>query len=162
MGVTCMVVRDTVSTGGQVIEDTWDWYAQDVHGNVWYFGEDTKEFENGKVVSTEGTWEGGVGGARPGIVMLADPQVGLTYHQEYLKGVAEDMAQVLDLSTNATVPAGSYGHAVQTKEWTPLQPKVLENKYYVAGIGCVLEVTVKGGTDRVELVEYVPGGSPAA
>jgi hypothetical protein len=157
MGVSCVVVRDTVFIGGIVMEDTSDWYAQDVHGNVWYFGEDSKEYEGGKVVSTGGSWEGGVGGARPGIIMLADPEIGLYYHQEYLKGEAEDMAQVLSLDATATVPYGSYGHVLQTREWTPLEPKVAEEKYYAAGIGCVLEVAVKGGGERTELVEYVPG-----
>ena len=157
MGVTCVVIRDTASVGGTVVEDTSDWYAQDVRGNVWYFGEDSKEYEGGQVVGTAGSWEGGVGGAKPGIIMLADPEVGLSYHQEYKKGEAEDMAQVLNLDATATVPYGSYGHVLQTKEWTPLEPKVAENKYYAPGVGCVLEVAVKGGTDRTELIEYMAG-----
>jgi hypothetical protein len=157
MGVTCVVVRDTVSLDGTVIEDTLDWYAQDVRGNVWYLGEDSKEYEGGEVVGTAGSWEAGVGGARPGIIMLAHPEVGLSYHQEYLKGEAEDLAQVLSLTATATVPTGSYSSMLQTREWTPLEPDVAEDKYYAAGIGCVLEVGVRGGTDRTELVEHVAG-----
>ena len=157
MGVTCVEVKDTVSIGGAVIEDTLDWYAQDVHGNVWYFGEDSKEYEGGKVVSTGGSWEAGVGGAKPGIIMLADPEVGLSYHQEHLEGEAEDMAQVLSLDATAIVPHGSYAHVLQTREWTPLEPKVAEEKYYAAGLGCVLEVAVRDGGERTELVEYLPG-----
>ncbi len=157
MGVTCVVVRDTVTVDGEVTEDTWDWFAQDVHGNVWYFGEDTKEYEDGKVVSTEGAWEAGVDGAKPGIVMLAGPLVGLTYRQEYYKGEAEDMAQVLALHGTATTPAGTYSDVLRTKEWTPLEPGVAEEKYYAPGVGCVLEVVTKGGDERVELVEFVAG-----
>ena len=157
LGVTCVVVSDTVSIGGSNIEVTADWYAQDVDGNVWYFGEDSTEYEGAKVVSHAGSWEAGVDGAMPGIIMLADPEVGLSYHQEYLKGVAEDMAQVLSLDASASVPEGAFSHVLRTKEWTPLEPKAAEEKYYAAGIGCVLEVAVKGGTDRTELVEYMAG-----
>lgn len=153
MGVTCVVVRDTVSVGGVVIEDTFDWYAQDEEGNVWYMGEDTKEYQDGEVVSTEGSWEAGIDGAMPGIVMLADPEVGLSYRQEYYKGEAEDMAQVVSLNVSATVPYGEFSNLLMTVEWTPLEPGLLEHKYYAEGIGVVLEWTVKGGSERVELVQ---------
>jgi len=115
LGVTCVVVLDTVSIDGSNIEVTVDWYAQDAHGNVWYFGEDSTEYEGAKIVSHAGSWEAGVDGAKPGIIMLADPEVGLSYHQEHLKGEAEDMAQVLSLDTTATVPYGTYGHVLQTR-----------------------------------------------
>jgi hypothetical protein len=157
MGVTCVVVADTVSIDGSNIEVTADWYAQDQRGNVWYFGEYSTEYEGAKVVSHAGSWEAGVGGAKAGIVMLADPEVGLSYRQEYLKGEAEDMAQVLNLDATSIVPYGAYDHVLQTKELTPLEPKVAEDKFYAPGIGCVLEVGVKGGSDRTELIEYYPG-----
>lgn len=150
MGVVCVVVRDTVSLDGSVIEDTYDWFAQDVEGNVWYFGEDSKEYEDGEVVSTAGSWEAGVGGAKPGIVMLAHPHVGLTYRQEYLKGEAEDMGTVLSLDAAVTVPAGTYSGALRTKDFTPLEPGVVEHKYYAPGVGVVLE---EEGATRVELIE---------
>jgi hypothetical protein len=157
MGVECVVVRDKVFLNGGLIEDTFDWYAQDKEGNVWYFGEDTKEYENGKVVSTEGSWEAGVDGAKPGIYMQADPTVGETYRQEYYKGEAEDMAKVLSLDESATVPYGSFDHLLMTKDWNPLEAGVVEQKYYAPGIGNVLEVGVKGNSDRIELIDVKKG-----
>ena len=153
MGVECTVVRDSVSVDGELAELTFDWYAQDKKGNVWYFGENSKEYENGKVTSTKGSWEAGVDGAKPGIIMQADPKVGETYRQEYYEGQAEDMAKVLGLNESATVPYGSYDHLLLTKDWNPLEPGVIEQKYYAAGIGNVLEVGVKGTSERVELID---------
>ncbi len=153
MGVTTTVVRDTVYLDGELIEDTFDWFAQDKDGNVWYFGEDTKEYENGVVVSTHGAWEAGVDGALPGIVMPANPQVGQAYRQEYYVGEAEDMAEVLSLSESETVPYGSFDNLLMTKDWTPLEPGVAEHKYYAPGVGLILEVQVEGGSGRIELIE---------
>jgi hypothetical protein len=151
MGVKCVVVDDRVFSHGKLAEKTFDWYAQDKKGNVWYFGENTKEYKNGKV-STEGSWEGGKDGAKPGIIMPAHPKVGQTYRQEYLKGVAEDMAKVLDLKGSVTVPYGSIKHALVTKEWSPLEPGVVAHKYYGAGVGDVKEVAVKGPHETLTLV----------
>ena len=156
-GVTARVVRDTATSKGQVVEDTFDWYAQDKRGNVWYLGEDTKEFENGKVVSTHGSWEAGVSGARAGIVMPAHPRPGMQYRQEYLKGEAEDSARVLSVDDQAEVKVGHFKHVVLTKEWNPLEPKVLEYKLYARGVGPVLALTVSGGSDREELVSFHRG-----
>jgi hypothetical protein len=153
MGVECVVVRDTVTVNGEVIEDTYDWYAQDADGNVWYFGEDSRTFEGGVQVSTEGSWEAGVDGALPGILMRAAPQVGDSYRQEYYPGVAEDMAEVLSLTESETVAYGSFDGLLMTREWTPLEPGVAEQKYYARGVGLVLEVMVEGGEGRVELIE---------
>ncbi len=158
LGVECVVVRDTVSVDGEVIEDTYDWYAQDVAGAVWYFGEDSRTYENGELVSTEGSWEAGVDGAQPGIVMLADPQVGDTYRQEYYAGVAEDMGEVLSLTESVTVPYGSYEDVLQTRDWTPLEPGVVEHKYYARGVGFVLEVMAEGGEARIELIDLRTDG----
>ncbi len=152
-GVTCVIVHDTVRVNGAVTEDTFDWYAQDSEGNVWYFGEDTKEYENGKVVSTKGSWEAGVNGGQEGIIMKAQPTVGDTYRQEYLRGEAEDMAEVLAVDAKATVPYGSFDNVVQTKDTTPLEPDLVEHKYYARGVGVVLEIAVSGGGGRDELIE---------
>lgn len=159
LGVACMVVRDRVWMDGELVEDTRDWYAQHVDGDVWYFGEDSREIEDGQVVGTEGSWEAGVDEAEPGVVMRADPEVGETYRQEYDEGEAEDMAEVLSLGAPAAVAFGDFPSCLQTREWTPLEPGVAEHKYYAPGVGLVLEVKVAGGAGRVELVDVVP---PAA
>jgi hypothetical protein len=156
MGVAAVVVRDTVTAGGELVEDTRDWFAQDRAGNVWYLGEETAEYEEGEVTSTEGSWQAGVDGALPGIVMPADPAVGDAYRQEYLEGEAEDLAEVLRLDATATVPTGEYRDLLVTEEWNPLDPEPVEEKYYARGIGLVLEVTTRGGDERVELVEHQP------
>lgn len=152
LGVTCIEIEDKVWVNDELTEMTLDWYAQDKDGNVWYFGEDTKEYTKGVVVSTKGSWEAGVKGAKPGIIMQANPQVGKPYRQEYYKGEAEDMAEVLGLNESASVPYGFYKNCLKTKDWSLLEPDVVENKYFSPGIGEVLSVTVKGGSDRVELV----------
>lgn len=157
MGVSTVVVRDTVRIGGELVEDTYDWFAQDMEGNVWYFGEESRDYENGEVVSTAGSWEAGVDGARPGIVMPAKPEVGNAYRQEYYAGEAEDMFEVVAVDATVAVPFGEFSDAVQTRDWTPLEPDVVEEKYYVAGIGKVLEEHVAGGSGRVALVEHTPG-----
>jgi hypothetical protein len=155
LGVTCIVVRDSVWTNGELAEVTYDWYAQDTAGNVWYFGEDSQEYSNGLFVSGEGSWEAGIDGAYPGIIMEAAPAPGDSYRQEYYKGEAEDRAEVLALNVTADVPYGSFADCLKTKEWTALEKGVVENKYYAPGIGVVLEEMVKGGTDRMELVQMI-------
>src|SRR5687767_8167616 len=135
MGVECVVVDDRGYEAGKLIEKTYDWFAQDNKGDVWYFGEDTREYENGKVVSTKGSWEAGVDGAKPGLLMRADPKAGQSYRQEYYPGEAMDMARVLSSDASVTVPYGSFDHVLETKEWTPLQPGFFEKKYYVRGVG---------------------------
>jgi hypothetical protein len=154
MGVTTVVVRDTVTLDGVVIEDTFDWYAQDTAGNVWYFGEDTREFENGVAVNADGAWEAGIDGALPGIVMKADLEVGDRYRQEYYKGVAEDEAKVLSLDVSVTTPFGSFDKVLKTKDFTGLEPGVVEHKFYAPGVGAVQEKKVKGGSQRTVLVEH--------
>jgi hypothetical protein len=156
-GVRARVVRDTVTERGRLVEDTFDWYAQDRAGNVWYMGEDTTEYEDGKPVSKSGSWEAGVDGARAGIVMLARPRPGREYRQEYFRGEAEDRARVLSLDDQAEVPAGHYAGVLTTKDWNPLEPDVLEYKLYAKGVGLVLAVHVSGGSGREELVRYRKG-----
>lgn len=151
MGVGTRVVRDQVFLDGELIEDTWDWYAQDKEGNVWYFGEKTAEYENGEITTTAGSWEGGVDGAKPGIVMKADPKVGDSYWQEYYKGEAEDRADVLALGESVAVPYGSFADCLKTYDYTPLDPNAKEHKYYCKGVGFVtLEVNLENN-ERTEL-----------
>jgi hypothetical protein len=156
-GIDALVVHDVVSEEGQVIEDTFDWYAQDAAGNVWYLGEDTKEFENGKLVTTEGSWEAGVDGAQAGIALPADPEPGLTYRQEYYAGQAEDGGTVLSVDELVEVPFGEFRDVLMTKDFTPLEPHLLEHKFYAKGVGPVLTLTISGGSDREELLEYTEG-----
>jgi hypothetical protein len=152
LGVTVTVVRDRVFENGDLVERTDDWYAQDREGNVWYFGEDSQTIDKGEVVSTKGSWEAGRNGARPGIVMLANPRAGDTYDQEVAPGVAEDRAKVLLTDDSITVPFGSFDDALRIRETTPLEPDVVEQKYYADGVGQVAEREIKGGNERFELV----------
>ena len=154
-GIAATVVHDVVSDEGELVEDTYDWYAQDSRGNVWYLGEDTKEYENGKVVSTAGSWEHGVDGALAGVILPAHPKVGLEYRQEYYEGEAEDAGEILSLDERARVPFGSFDDVLMTKDTTPLEPDVLEHKFYARGIGPVLVLSVSGGGGREELVRFV-------
>ena len=154
-GVTCRVVRDVVEEEGLVIEDTEDWFAQDLQGNVWYFGEIAQDFVDGELVSIEGSWKAGVDGAKPGIIMKAAPQVGETYRQEFSLGNAEDLATVLSVTASETVPFTSCtGTCVQTADFTPLDPGVVEHKYFAPGVGLILEIDLETGT-RTELISVV-------
>jgi hypothetical protein len=150
-GVTARVVRDTVTLEGETIEDTLDWYAQDQDGTVWYLGEDTAEFENGTITTREGSFEAGVDGAQAGVIMPASPEVGMVYRQEYYQGEAEDNGEVLALGQQTSVPAGEYDDLLQTADTTPLEPDVLEHKYYAPGIGLVLTIDKEAG-GREELL----------
>lgn len=151
MGVKCVVVRDTVSAGGKVLEDTFDWYAQDKQGAVWYFGEATKEFKTGGRVITEGSWEAGVKGAQPGIIMPAHPKPGEPYRQEFLAGEAEDMGQVVADGETVTVPAGTYKDCVKTKDWSLLESGH-EHKWYAKGIGFVRAESSSGEVTALQSV----------
>ena len=157
-GVTATVVHDVVrAPDGTVVEDTYDWFAQDVDGNVWYLGEATTEYDARGRADTEGSWEAGLDGAEAGLAMAAHPRVGDSYQQEHLTGVAEDRAEVLSLDEQRTVPFGDLDGLLQTEETTPLEPDVVEHKYYARGVGTVLEETVAGGAERVELVSFTAG-----
>jgi hypothetical protein len=143
MGVTCVVVHDVLREKGIVMEETFDWYAQDKQGNVWYFGEATKEFRDKGKVITEGSWEAGVKGALPGIIMNGRPAVGEPYRQEYCKGAAEDMGQIVGVDESATVPYGSFTGCVKTKDWSMLEPGH-EFKWYARGVGCIRAESAAG------------------
>jgi len=151
LGIAATVVHDQGYLDGALVEDTFDWYAQDTQGNVWYLGEDSKQIQNGVVVGTEGSWEAGVNGASAGLIMLAHPTVGTQYQQEFAAGVAEDMAKVLSLSATAEVVFGAFTGCLKTEEWTPLEPGSREAKFYAPGVGLVLELQPKGGGVRNEL-----------
>jgi hypothetical protein len=165
LGVTCVVVRDIVLIDGEVVEDTLDWYAQDTEGNVWYFGEESKDYEDGELVSTEGSWEAGVDGAQPGIVMLAEPAVGDSYQQEYYVGEAEDKGKVVATGETVTVPYGTFEDVLVTEDINPFEPGKVEQKSYAPGIGLILAEYVQGGDERIELIEVrteIPLATPAS
>lgn len=153
-GVVARVLRDSVTADGALIEDTFDWYAQAADGTIWYLGEDTAEFEDGEIVSTAGSFEAGVDGALPGIIMPAAPIDGMQYRQEYYQGEAEDNGEILSTDEQVAVPAGHYDDAVLTKDTITIQPDVVEYKLYVRGVGPALVLGVSGGGGREELVEF--------
>ncbi len=154
-GVSCAVVRDVVEEGGNVVEDTIDWFAQDLLGNVWYCGEAVQDFEDGELVSLDGSFKAGVDGAKPGILMKAAPIIGDVYRQEFDLGNAEDAAEVLSLTGSATTPAiNCAGTCLITRDFSPLEPDALEHKYYAPGVGMILEVKPETGK-RLELIEIV-------
>lgn len=152
-GVAATVQRDTVYVEGELVEDTWDWFAEDDAGNVWYLGEETYEYEHGEVVCDCGAWEAGVDSAMPGIQMLAEPRVGLVYRQEYLAGEAEDLAEIVALDVTVTVAAGTFTGCVRTRDLSALERDVEEFKTHCPGVGTVLEEKPADG-ERVELIEY--------
>ena len=161
-GITARVVRDSVSEDGELIEDTFDWYAQDADGNVWYLGEDTAEFEDGKVNTKAGSWEAGVDGALPGVVIPAEPADDMKYRQEYYAGEAEDNGEVLAVGEQVEVPAGHYADALMTKDTTALEPDVVEYKFYVPHVGPALALGISGGGGREELVKVQQVSAKAA
>ena len=156
-GIAATVVHDKVSEDAELVENTFDWYAQDVCGKVWYLGEKTKEYENGEIVTTAGSWEHGVDGAQAGVVMPGPPEVGLAYRQEYLAGEAEDQGEILSITEQAQTPAGHFTDVVLTKDFTPLHARVLEYKLYAPGVGPVLVFGVSGGSDTERLLSFEPG-----
>src|SRR5919109_178546 len=152
-GVTARVVHDVVRERGKPVEITDDWYAQDSDGNVWYFGEDTVSFEDGEP-DRSGSFEAGVNGADAGVIMPAHPEVGMTYREEYYRGHAEDRSKVLSVDEQVEVPFGDFTDVLLTKDYTPIEPDVLEYKLYAKGIGQVLAHVVSGGSEREELISY--------
>lgn len=153
-GVTTTVIVDVLKVDGLLVERTEDWYAAANDGTVWYFGEDTAEYdETGQVISTEGSWEAGVDGAEAGILMPAVPVPTVAYRQEYFKGHAEDQGWVVQRNAQVTVPYGHLEKAVRTLEWSRLEPRVVVAKFYAPGLGLVFERVLSGGAERLELVQ---------
>jgi hypothetical protein len=158
-GIDARVVHDVVSENGEVQENTYDWYAQDSEGNIWYLGEDTTEYEHGRVKTRKGSWRAGIDGAQAGVILPAHPRLGVGYRQEYYEGKAEDAAEVLGLGQRARVPYGFFDRLLVTRDYTPLEPDVVEHKFYALGLGPILAVTVAGGRDHEALVRFQRGGS---
>lgn len=160
-GVVARVVRDTVYSGDEIVEDTFDWYAQHDDGTVWYLGEDTAEFEDGEIATTEGSFEAGVDGAQAGVLLPGDPEPGQSYRQEYLAGEAEDVGEVLRVGERAEAPYGAFDDVLVTRDTNALEPEVVEYKFYARDVGPLLALDVAGGGGREELVEVrtVPDGT---
>jgi hypothetical protein len=163
-GIEARVVRDTATENGKITEQTYDWYAQDEKGNVWYLGEATAEYENGKVATRAGSFEAGVDWAQPGIAMPADPRLGLSYRQEYYEGEAEDRASVITVGEERVqVPFGYFDKGVlMTRDLVPREPKVQELKFYAQDVGPLLSVHTDGAGGRAELVSYSHPGTFSA
>jgi hypothetical protein len=152
-GIRATVVRDVVHNHGRLIERTFDWYGQDDRGRVWYLGENTKAYGGGHV-STAGSWETRVDGARPGVIMFKHPRLEVRYWQEFLRGQAEDQGMLLDLSTRVGVPAGHFRHVRMTEETSPLEPRVAEFKFYAPGVGIVSEIDASPEQGHVALIKF--------
>jgi len=157
LGIKAVVVLDVATLGGKQSEKTNDWYAQDKRGNVWYLGEDSFDRKNGKWVRNDGSWQAGVKGAKAGIIMEGKPRLGDTYRQEYYKGHAEDLVRVLRTGVSVSTPYRSFRGTLETRDWSPLEPGVVERKYYARGIGEVKSFLVKGGAERMALVSVQRG-----
>ena len=155
MGVTTVVVRDVASTDTEIVEKTVDWYAQDKDGNVWYFGEDTAEYANGKVTTTDGTWMAGVDGGLPGIIMMATPKAGDSYRQEYRPGVAEDFAKVVKTDATAGGPTGQYTNVVVTEDTDLLDKAKFEHKYFAPGVGNIGSDGMVGGHHEIRTLKAI-------
>lgn len=157
-GVTATILHDSVFVDGVLVEDTFDWFAQDKDGNVWYLGEAVDNYENGALVDHAGSWEWGVDGALPGVYMWADPSahVNEEYYQEYFVGEAEDKGKVLSVNESITVPGGSFTSVVQTFDFSSLDPNIQAHKFYAPGIGVIKEVDLLTG-EEVLLIEFTPG-----
>ncbi|MCF7918303.1 MAG: hypothetical protein K9N06_00135 [Candidatus Cloacimonetes bacterium] len=155
LGITCLVVKDKAYEAGVLIEDTDDWYAQEINGNIWYMGEYSELIDDGEVVSTAGSWEAGVDGALPGLIMLAEPYAGIWYRQEYYENEAEDAAQILSLNKTETIGLGTYENCLQTNEWSLQEPSIIEHKFYTPGIGLIRTIAVEGEAGFENLIEVI-------
>ena len=162
-GIRALPVSDRLFLNGVLAERTTDWYAQDKKGTVWYLGEKTAELNaRGKVTSTEGSFLNGRDGAKGGIFMPAHPAVGQSFQQESFKGQAEDRFRILSMATSITTPVVSSQNAMLTQEKTPLEPGIVDHKYYLQGIGTVKEQQVAGFStpaqaEVTQLVSFTPG-----
>ena len=143
MGITCIVVNFKEYVNGKLTEDTRDWYAQDNNGNLWYFGEAVDNYNaNGTISDHGGSWEAGIDGAQPGMIMPANPQTGMRYREEYYFGHAEDEAEITRTGITETISLGTFNNCIKTKNWTALEPDALENKVYAPGIGLIKEIDI--------------------
>lgn len=154
LGVETLVYSDRVWLDNELVEDTRDYLAQDSVGNVWYFGEDVDNYENGELIDHEGSWLAGVDGAQPGIWFKANPQLGDTYRQEYLEGEAEDQAEVVAINETVSSPIGEFTGCVKTYDWTPLDTDAQEHKYYCPVVGGLVKEVDLLTNDQVELIAF--------
>ena len=145
MGITCVISNFKGYVNDKLVEETWDWYAQDNDGTLWYFGEEVNNYnQNGTLIDHGGSWEAGVDGAQPGKIMPAHPQTAMKYREEYYFGHAEDQAEIIGTGLNETISLGTYNNCIKTKNWTVLEPDALENKIYAPGIGLIKETDIPG------------------
>lgn len=154
MGVATTIVHDQVRKNGKLIEDTFDWYAQDRNGTVWYFGEDSREMDGDRVLNRHGSWEAGVNGARPGIIMWGNPaaHIGEPYRQEFAAGTAEDYGKVVAVDVKVTVPYGNFTGCVKTEDWNALKRFSQEGKFYCPDVGLVRETIWKTNATKAALI----------
>ncbi|MEW6401982.1 MAG: hypothetical protein AB1649_09290 [Chloroflexota bacterium] len=154
-GVTATVVHDIIFVEGEIAEETYDWYAQDKEGNVWYLGEDVDNYEGGVLSNHAGSWEWGVDGALPGVIMWADPSAHRNeeYFQEFYAGKAEDKGQVLSVAEEVSIPFGSFQNVLRTRDFSAIDPNLNENKFYASGIGMIKEIDLATG-EEVVLIEF--------
>jgi hypothetical protein len=153
LGVTCAVVSGSIYLDDKLAEKTSGWYAEDKNGNIWFFGQDARQYKDGKTAGSGGSWQAGLKGAQPGIIMQARPEIGVSYRQDYYKGKAEDMAQVVSLSETASVPNGDYKDLLLIKTWSALEPTLVENKFYAKDVGLILIKGVQGWDWELQLVK---------
>ncbi|MGK2861606.1 MAG: hypothetical protein ACSLE0_06705 [Chitinophagaceae bacterium] len=152
LGIPCIIVNFKAFLNGTLIEEAWDWYAQDNEGNVWYFGEDVNNYNsNGSLKDHAGSWQAGVDGAQPGTIMPANVKKGMAYREEYYFNHAEDRAEIIETGLTVTTPMGIFTNCIQTRNWTELEPDLNENKFYAPGIGLIKEVNVSDNTEIVLL-----------
>ena len=145
MGIACIIVNFKGYLNGRLMEETWDWYAQDNDGNLWYFGEAVDNYNsNGTLLDHDGSWEAGIDGAQPGMIMPANPQTGMKYREEYYFNHAEDEAEIIGTGLSETISLGTYNNCIKTKNWTALEPDALENKIYAPGVGLIKEIDIPG------------------
>lgn len=152
-GITATVVSDNVyEPVGKLVEKTFDYYAQDERGNVWYLGEDSREFLPGGKVDPSGSWLAGRNGGKAGLIMEADPRVPDAYRQECLSGEAEDVAWVVGRGGSKTVPYGTFRPVLRSLEFSPLEPSIVDRKIYARGLGAIFEQQLAGGRETLSLV----------
>ncbi len=150
LGIPCIIVNFKAFLNGSLIEEAWDWYAQDNEGNVWYFGEEVNNYNiNGSLKDHAGSWQAGQDGAQPGIIMPANPKTGFAYREEYYFNHAEDRAEITGTGLTVSIPLGTYNNCIQTRNWTELEPDLNENKWYAPGIGLIKEKNVSDNTEIV-------------
>jgi hypothetical protein len=153
LGVETLIYRDRVYVEEVLVEDTRDYLAQDGEGNVWYFGEEVDNYENGVLKDHEGSFIAGEDGAKPGIWIKAEHTVGDSYRQEYYPGEAEDIRNVVAVDQTVETELATYTGCVQFFDWTPLDSQAREHKYNCPEVGALVLTEHLVDDERAELVE---------